>query len=143
YAYAGKNPHSAEILPDGNLVAASSTDDRLTLFHVDSTLKPGEGYEKTLFIEDGHNVVWDRKRGLLWATSNDELKAFSYNGNCAEPDLKQARSIPLPGTGSHDLFPVYGEDALWLSQSRNVYKFDIQSTEFIPVDTRYQAHIKS
>ncbi|HTE09582.1 MAG TPA: DUF6528 family protein, partial [Chitinophagaceae bacterium] len=35
YAYAGGNTHSIELLPDGNIVSASSTDNYLTIFSVD------------------------------------------------------------------------------------------------------------
>lgn len=143
YENAGENPHSAELLPDGNLVSVSSTDHRLTLFQVDSTFKPGDGYQKTIEIQDGHNVVWDQKRKLLWATSNNQLKAFRYNNQCAQPDLTQDRSVSLPGGGSHDLFPVYGEDALWLSQTEHIYQYNIEGDELVPLDTEYQQSIKS
>jgi hypothetical protein len=53
-AYAGCNPHSAEILPGGNMVSASSTENYLTVFHVDTTATPGEGYKKN-FFESGQS----------------------------------------------------------------------------------------
>src|SRR5690606_31584879 len=95
YAYAGGNTHSAELLPDGNIVSASSTGNYLTVFKVDTVNFPENVYKKNISIEDGHNVVWDRERNLLWSTSNNRLVSFKYNNNCAEPDLIEDRVYPL------------------------------------------------
>jgi hypothetical protein len=143
YANAAGQPHSAELLPDGNIISASSTGNLLTLFHVDTLVAANQGYRKTIVIQDGHNVVWDKQRQRLWATSNSSLKAFSYNNNCTQPDLTEIESISTPGVGSHDLFPVYGEDALWLSNSTNVYKFNINTKAFTLLSTSLQSNIKS
>ena len=57
YAYAGGNPHSAEILPDGNIVSSSSTGNFLRLFKVDTLNFPDNISYKSYPIIDGHNVV--------------------------------------------------------------------------------------
>ena len=44
YAYVGENPHSAEILPDGNLVAVSSTDGKLRTFMTDTIKGTGKWF---------------------------------------------------------------------------------------------------
>lgn len=143
YANAGKNPHSVEMLPDGNIVTAASTGNVLTLFKVD-TLQPLQtGYKKTYFIKDGHNVVWDRKRQQLWATSGDTLKAFAYNNNCNKPELVESGKVMLPNPGAHDLFPVFGEDALWFTNIFNIYKFDLRTKTFKPFPTIHEKDIKS
>jgi hypothetical protein len=87
YANAGNNPHSAELLPDGNIVSAASTGNVMTLFKVDTAHALHSGYKKTYYLKEGHNVVWDKKRQLLWATSGDTLTVFSYNRNCLKPEL--------------------------------------------------------
>lgn len=80
YAYAGGNPHSAEILPDGNIVTSSSTGNFLKLFKVDTVSRPDEIYSKLYPVVDGHNVVWDKKRSILWAGSGQQLRAYIYSG---------------------------------------------------------------
>ncbi|WP_298737079.1 DUF6528 family protein [uncultured Chitinophaga sp.] len=143
YAYAGGNTHSAELLPDGNIVTASSTDNYLMLFSVDTLHAPGEIYSKKIPIAFGHNVVWDKQRKLLWSAAMSELKAFRYNFNKAQPDLIPDTVIALPGTEAHDLFPVYGEDALWLTNTTHVYKYKLSAHQPEQCNTPYQAHIKS
>ncbi|MDF3078449.1 MAG: hypothetical protein K0S09_2338 [Sphingobacteriaceae bacterium] len=125
YAYAGSNPHSAELLPDGNIVTASSTGNYLKIFSVDTLQSSDKVYSKTIPIAFGHNVVWDKKNRVLWSAANDQLKRYIYNFNKHQPDLILKGSIPLPGSEAHDLFPVYGENALWLSNPTGVYKFDV------------------
>lgn len=142
YAYAGGNTHSAELLPDGNIVAASSTGNFLTVFKVDTLQFPENVYSKKVHIEFGHNVVWDSKRQLLWSAGLSQLKSFTYNFNCAQPDLLLKDSIAIPGHEAHDLFPVYGEDALWLTNNGGVYTFDIR-TKKIKKAAVPQAKIKS
>ncbi|TZF81482.1 hypothetical protein FW774_18145 [Pedobacter sp. BS3] len=134
YAYVGGNVHSAELLPDGNIVAASSAGNKLTLVKVDTLHYPDNVYTKTYPINDGHNVVWDKKRQVLWAGSALDLQAYTYNFDCAAPGLTFSYSLTLP-EGLHDLFPVYGEDALWLSGGSKVYqyKFDTKQFEVIPI----------
>ena len=142
YAHAGGNPHSAEILPDGNIVCASSTGNYLTLFKVDTLDSPVNIFSKSYPIVDGHNVVWDKKRQVLWAGSGKQLQAFSYNFNCEQPDLELSDSVSLPGN-LHDLFPVYKEDALWLTTRTNVFKFSLDTKQFEPASVTVPANVKS
>lgn len=128
YAYGGNgNVHSAELLPDGNIVIAASTGNYLMLFKTDTSAYPYSGYTKKLTVTDAHNVVWDKKRQVLWTASKNKLYAFTYNFNCAAPDLTLKDSTTLPASGSHDLFPLYGKDSLWLSTSSKIWAIDLSS----------------
>ena len=142
YAYAGGNPHSAELLPDGNIVTASSTGGFLKLFKVDTLTFPDKISPKSYPIVDGHNVVWDKKRQVLWAGSGTQLYAYRYNADCQNPALTLRDSITLPAN-LHDLFPIYGKDALWLSTDLNVFSFDISAKKFEPFEAKFPDHIKS
>ena len=127
YGYSGNgNTHSAEILPDGNIVTASSTGAYLALFHVDTLHSPATAPLRKITLNDAHNVVWDSVRQRLWSASGGTLYAFSYNFQCTSPGLTLIDSLALPATGSHDLYPVYGRDSLWLSTSSKVWSIDLK-----------------
>lgn len=143
YAYAGGNTHSAELLPDGNIVAASSTGNYLTLFRVDTLHFPGHVYSKKIPVAFGHNVVWDRSRKLLWTAAMTELRTFRYLPGDTAPDLVADTALALPGTEAHDLFPVYGRNALWLTNTTHVYEVDAGTGRLTSATTRYPANIKS
>ncbi|HVV06562.1 MAG TPA: DUF6528 family protein [Puia sp.] len=130
YAYPGGNPHSAELFPDGNLVVASSTGNYLTVYRVD-TAGGGARAGVRLYIDFGHNVVWDRKRQLLWSADRHQLKTFRYNFDCRHPALQPVDSMPLPGNQSHDLFPTLSGDTLWLTNTTHVYKLDLASRRLV------------
>jgi hypothetical protein len=142
YAYAGGNTHSAELLPDGNIVSASSTGNYLMLFKTDTLHYPDGVYTKKVPIDFGHNVVWDATRQKLWSAARNHMHAFRYNFNCNAPDLVPDTVFALPGEEAHDLFPVYGENNLWLTNTTHVYKFDVVTTQLKEADV-LQANIKS
>jgi hypothetical protein len=128
YANGGSgNIHSAEILPDGNIVIAASTGSYLMLLKTDTIANPYNGYTKKVTVPDAHNVVWDKKRQLLWTASKNKLYAFTYNFNCTAPDITLKDSMTLPASGSHDLFPLYDRDSLWLSTSNKVWAIDLNT----------------
>jgi hypothetical protein len=142
YAYAGGNPHSSELLPDGNIVTASSTGNFLTLFQVDSNVI-GENVPKTVIpVAFGHNVVWDKKHKLLWTAAMDHIKSFRYNFNCKAPSLTLVDSLTMPGTEAHDLFPDYGTSSLWLTNPTSVFRFDVIGKKIINTDLPHN-NIKS
>lgn len=122
YAYAGGNTHSAAILPDGNIVSASSTDNYLMVFRTDTLHFPDFVYTKKIFLPFAHNVVWDHKRQVLWSAAKNKLYTFRYNSNCRRPDLKVIDSTIIADTDAHDLFPVYDNDLLWLTTLGYVFK---------------------
>ena len=128
YAYAGENPHSAELLPDGNIVTASSTDQQVSIFRTDTIAGTGNAVE-TYEVSAAHNVVWDRMRNLLYTTNGNCLVSYEYNFDSENPALfnrKELCRITGNGSeGSHDLFPVYGENALFWTTNGKVYKYDI------------------
>lgn len=143
YAKPGNNPHSAELLPDGNIVAASSTDNRLVVFHVDTTKGPSTGYRKVVHVPFAHNVVWDKKRKVLWTAGKDKLYSFIYNFNCDKPNLIPQDTLSLPGNNAHDLFPVYDKDALWLTNTTGTYIIELGTMNVSMANTNFQEHIKS
>lgn len=142
YAYAGGNTHSAEMLPDGNIVSASSTGNFMTLFKVDTVSFPENVFSRNVPIEFGHNVVWDHQNQRLWTAAMAKMKVFTYNFSCSDPDLALVETIDLPGTEAHDLFPVYDERALWFTNTTNVYKFDVATKTVKQADV-LQPNIKS
>jgi hypothetical protein len=144
YAHVGGNTHSVELLPDGNIVTASSKGNYLTVLHVDTLHFPKDVYKKKIYIPDGHNVVWDKKRKVLWSAGKDHLYQFQYNFDCKKPNLTLKDSIRLPGNDAHDLFPVYGKDSLWFtSHPDGVYIIDMHTKKVSLVQTKFQENIKS
>ena len=63
YAKPGGNPHSAEVLPDGNVVVASSTGNLLSVYVYNGADSYVSRPAFTMPVHSAHNVVWDRKRG--------------------------------------------------------------------------------
>jgi len=142
YAYAGGNPHSAEIFPDGNIVVASSTGNYLTVFRTDTSGTASTGYSTRIYIDFGHNVVWDRKRQLLWSADRHQIKTFRYNFDRIHPGLSLVDSTSLPGQESHDLFPAMNGDTLWLTNTTHVYKLALADRRLFQAATP-QKDVKS
>ncbi|MCD2424264.1 DUF6528 family protein [Niabella pedocola] len=131
YDYAGGNTHSAELLPNGNVVTASTTGGYLMIFTVDSYINDQSSQVKAADFEDVHNVVWDHARQQLYAAGKDKLKVFTYNGSCSAPKLTLKATYTMPQGNAHELFPVYGSTTdLWLTNSGNIYKFNVTSGAF-------------
>ena len=136
YANCGQNPHSAELLPDGNIVTAESKSGEINTFVVD-TVKVLGTKAATIKLGNAHNVVWDKKRECLYTTATIQagvtaLFRLKYNGDRLSPKLTNQTRIYTfeKESGGHDLFPVYGEeDKLWLTAASAVYKFDISTDE--------------
>lgn len=140
-------PHSMEMLPDGNIVVATSvtTDgngNMLKLYRM-----PAEGsnpYVKepasTVANYSGHNAVWDNYNDVLWATSDNVINIYAYDRKAMK--LKLYDSIALPTANAHELFPVYGEEKMWLTTGSSIYKFDIYTYECTKVASRYSSNVK-
>lgn len=137
YDYAGGNTHSAELLPNGNVVTASSTGGYLLIFTVDTYINDNSQQGGKVVFEDVHNVVWDHQRQVLYAAGKDKLKVFSYNNSCYSPALTLNKTYTMPQGNAHDLFPVYGSTTdLWLTNSGHIYKFNVTTGSFTLVKTR-------
>ncbi len=153
YAECGINPHSAEILPDGNIVTAESKQGEINLFAVD--MEKGTMVKKsTKKIGNAHNLVWDAKRQCIYTTgtinnagkSVTALFRFKYNNDKENPALtNQARIYTFDNEkGGHDLFPVYGEtDKLWLTAEHGVYQFDMSAAQLAATTIYEIADVKA
>ena len=140
------NPHSIELLPDGNIAAAASTGGWLRLYTA------SQGPDAETYIEyplvGGHGVQWDPELELLWALGDDELIAFEVGGTPADPTLEVERISYLPTFGGHDLQPVYGDtDRLWVTSNTGVYQYvksiDEWDTDYPMADELYRTMVKS
>jgi hypothetical protein len=119
YAKAAGNPHSAEWMPDGAIVTASSTGNMLELWRVDYRNSPIQAVE----LPSAHGVCWDPKRELLWVIGLEKLYCFRYHGIDGFPPLEYVRDFDLPGHGGHDLQRRALDDDLVLSTEDGVWVF--------------------
>ncbi|MER7350033.1 DUF6528 family protein [Streptomyces aurantiacus] len=130
------NPHSAELLPDGNVAVACSTGALVRVYA--ASLGP----DATRYAEDrlkgAHGLHWDRGRRVLWAIGDDELVAYAVGGTSARPTLARSLAVPLPvavpgrTAGGHDLFPVAGRPGrLWVTTNASVFQYDKRHGTFV------------
>ncbi len=144
YAHIEGNPHSIELLPDGN-VASVSSGGLFTLWPVpegndavnaETRLAPnprGRQYP----IVGGHGMVWDPEIEILWVLGYDELAGYRYDFNKKDPALAKEFSIPVNGTIAelgHDLYPVPNQRA-FLVTGVGVGVFDVDKKEFVSLLT--------
>ncbi|MBL7972294.1 MAG: hypothetical protein JNL03_12335 [Prolixibacteraceae bacterium] len=137
YGYAGVNPHSATLLPDGNIVTASSADGILATFAADTVAGFGEMVAK-YELPAAHNVYWDTRRNKLY-TATHVMHTYDYNGQKLKPLLNNHTVIDALPNGerfisSHDLYPVDGEeDLLWLTTNDQVWMYDLNDNTAKPI----------
>lgn len=149
YACPKGQPHSAELLPDGNVVVASSTDgtadgDKLRLYEVDFGQRFASEPVATYPLTFGHNAVWDRTNELLWATAGDVIHTYRYIRSDGRPALVLQDTYPLPEgqNNAHELFPVYGLNQLWLTTPNAIWKFNVSTKEFVRFNASTTANVK-
>ena len=130
------NTHAVELLPDGNMVAASTTGNTVTIYA--SSQGDGEGYYRQYTLKDAHGLLWDPGSEVLWALGIEYLRAYRITGTPERPELEQVGNYRLPSDGGHDLYAVYGtENTLWVTTSKEVYQFHTKTGEFT---TDYSGH---
>ncbi len=134
-----KNPHAVELLPDGNMVVASSNGNSVTIYA--STQGNTDGYFARYTLTKAHGLLWDPRLELLWALGGEELVAYNVGGTLEKPELIIKKVYRLPsevGDQGHDLYPVYGDtDKLWITADTEVYQFDITTGIFCTDFTLY------
>ncbi|MEU1419803.1 DUF6528 family protein [Kitasatospora sp. NPDC005751] len=141
----GANPHSVELLPDGNVAVAASTGGWVRLYA--ASRGPRSTVHAVYPLKGAHGVQWDGRTRLLWAVGDDELTALRVGGTPAAPVLTAARSIPLPEPGGHDLAPVLAAPGrFWVSTAEHLWQFDPAGGRFTRVrfaDEAAERDIKS
>jgi peptidoglycan hydrolase-like protein with peptidoglycan-binding domain len=119
---AANNPHSVELLPDGNVAVAASTGGFVRVYAA------SQGSAATKYAQynltTAHGVLWDPAGSVLWAIGGSKLVRLQVGGTAAAPTLTEVGSWTLPTTGGHDLSPRLGNsDRLWVSTSTAFYEY--------------------
>lgn len=139
------NPHSAELLPDGNVAVAASGGGWVRLYA--ASLGPRSTAYAEYRLPGAHGVQWDARSRRLWALGDGTLTALRVGGTVAAPTLTADRSVPLPERGGHDLAPVLASPGrFWVSTAAHLWRFDPSADRFTRVrlaDERAERDIKS
>jgi hypothetical protein len=115
------NPHSVEMLPNGNVAVAASTGGFIRLYAA------SQGTAATRYAQyslpGAHGVLWD-EAGFLWAIGDSVLVRLNVGGTAAAPALSLRSSFALPTPWGHDLAPKLNEpDRLFLTTNSRGYEF--------------------
>ena len=133
--YPGGSTHSADLLPDGTIITASSTGNFLMVF----TRKDGEKTaHKTFKLEfaDAHGVVWDKLLGLVWAVGKEAVICCRYNFDYENPQLTIVESFPLKPN------PYWGHDLILLEKERKLLMTGRSMLEFDTMTGQYKQFLK-
>ena len=129
-----RGSHSAELLPDGNVVsAAAGPDGCLELFNI-ATYDPmhPEAVSKVSYpCPHIHGTVWDHEQNCLWVNCAVGISRWEYKAKPV-PSLKMTHQYPVEKERfywGHDLYPVPGTKKLFAT-GRNVQIFDTEKRQY-------------
>ncbi|MCS0639327.1 DUF6528 family protein [Streptomyces sp. LP05-1] len=126
------NPHSIELLPNGDVAVAASTGGLVRLY---AASRGPAGVPYTSYpLADAHGLRWDARLRVLWALGGDRLVALRPEPGPAggAPVLTRLLEVPLPERGGHDLGQVAGDTGrLWVSTGKAVYQYVKSTGEFV------------
>lgn len=127
----GPNPHTAELLPDGNVAVAASDGNWLRIYTVS---QPGgkAAHFRQVSAQQAHGLLWDPGRRTLWVLTHFYLARARVSGTSAAPRLTWLGRSRLPDSdGGHDVQPVHGDtNRLWVSTGTHVYQYDKTTGKF-------------
>lgn len=124
------NPHSVELLPDGNVAVVASHGDWLRVYTASEG--PRASSYAQFDLRSGHGVFWDGQDELLWALGGRELVALRVEGRPDRPVLREVRRTALPSRNGHDLQPVATRPGrLWVTTDTGVYQYSPSRDEFL------------
>jgi len=118
------NPHSVELLPNGNIAVAASDGNWVRVYA--SSQSSSDSTYAQFNLTGAHAVLWDPQNNILWALGTTTLTALSIGGSAASPTLSEvtSRNVTLPSSGGHEMAANWGDpNTLWISTSLNVYLF--------------------
>ncbi len=129
----GFGPHSAELLPNGDLVLAcsgnSDSKSGRVLYYPLSAGKTEPSCEVALL--SAHGVCYDPAQDVVWALGGEEIVALNVAGGGTETAKISVISgmgaslRELGHDGGHDLSPVYGQPGkYWVSSTKQIWVFD-------------------
>ena len=133
------NFHSIEMMPNGDVVIAGSSDDG-RIYYV--PLSAGETKPcHTIDSPHGHGVMWDPQNEWLWVLDYDEVYACTVSGTGKDTKLARISGYEAPfdkNPDGHVLSPVYGEPGkYWVTSSARMYQFDAETVELSPASSAY------
>ncbi|WJH36662.1 DUF6528 family protein [Paenibacillus sp. CC-CFT747] len=125
----GGNPHSAELLPNGNIAVAASTGGWVRVYA--SSQGPAAKQYAEYGLPAAHAVLWDPGMDGLWSAGKDYLVLLQMEGTEAEPVIKEKLKVELPTKNAHAVEPVYGDpDKLWVVTGSKVYQYSKSTGDF-------------
>lgn len=140
------NVHSAEVLPDGNVVVAGSISDGIfaILYRDGDNVTQLAAQTVSAYAPFGHSLVYDKARNKLYAAGYLTFLVLEYKSTSdGRGALKVAKKLSLTHLydeenknedanyedGVHDLYPVDGStDKLYLTTGEHVYVLNVQVT---------------
>jgi hypothetical protein len=123
------NPHTMELLPDGNAAIAASEGGFVRLYAASQGPRSARCAQYDLF--GAHGLQWDGARGLLWALGWYELIALDVGRDPARPQLAPVHTVALPDIDGHDLSAVaLDPDRMWLTTADHVYQYSFRADAF-------------
>ena len=137
------NTHSIEVLPNNRVVCSNTAGNQLKVYNIDENNVKQTSPVFTLKFQNGHNVVWDKKRNCLWSAGQSSLYKFSYNETTGA--LTELANYPFPDdcTSAHDFVKIWNQDRYIMTTEQKCFEFD-PNTNTYSVSNSFQPNdIKS